>query len=88
MISKVLERVNAPGTIYGRLRSSAPHVRSVRKDGIIRQRHLPDEFLRRKVNQLLPLSIPSVQYVKYVLQSNKILFMYAGFSTRRPQTLI
>ena len=30
----------------GRLRSSAPHVRSVRKDDIIRQRHLPDGILK------------------------------------------
>ena len=41
-----LERVNAPWTVSGRLRSSAPHVRSVRKDDIIRQRHLPDGFLK------------------------------------------
>ena len=28
------------------LRSSAPHVRSVRRDDIIRQRHLPDGLLK------------------------------------------
>ena len=31
--------VNVPGTVSGRLRSSAPHVRSVRKDDMIGQRH-------------------------------------------------
>ena len=39
-----LERVNAPLTVSGRLRSSAPHVKNVRKDDIIRQGHLPDWF--------------------------------------------
>ena len=41
-----LERVNAPLTVAGRLRSIAPLVRSVRKDDIIRQRHLPNGFLK------------------------------------------
>ena len=41
-----MERVNVPGTVSGRLRSSAPHMRSVRKDDMIRQRHLRDGFLK------------------------------------------
>ena len=39
-----MERVNVPGTVSGSLRSSAPHVRNVRKDAMIRQRHLRDRF--------------------------------------------
>ena len=32
------------GTVSGRLRSSAPHMRSVRMEDMIRQRHLRDGF--------------------------------------------
>ena len=39
-----MERVNVRGTVSGRLRSSAPHMRSVRMHGMIRQRHLRDGF--------------------------------------------
>ena len=39
-ISRVVERVSIPGTASGRLLSSAPlHVRSVRNDYLMRQRH-------------------------------------------------
>ena len=41
-----MERVNIPGTLSGRLRSSAPHMRSVRMNDMIRQRHLRDGFLK------------------------------------------
>ena len=41
-----MERVNVPGTNSGRLRSSAPHMRSVRMNDMIRQRHLRDGFLK------------------------------------------
>ena len=41
-----MERVNVPGTVSGRLRFSAPHIRSVRMDDMIRQRHLRDGFLK------------------------------------------
>ena len=37
-----MERVNVTRTVTGRLRSSVPHIRSVRKDDMIRQRHLRD----------------------------------------------
>ena len=33
-----MERVNVPGTVSDRLRSSVPHMRSVRMDDMIRQR--------------------------------------------------
>ena len=41
-----MERVNVPGTVSDRLRFSAPHMRSVRMDAMIRQRHLRDGFLK------------------------------------------
>ena len=41
-----MERVNVPGTVSGHLRSSAPHMRSVRMNDMIRQRHLRDGFLK------------------------------------------
>ena len=41
--------VNVPGTVSGHLRSSSPHVRSIRKDDMMRQRHLRDRFLRVQV---------------------------------------
>ena len=42
----VVERLNVPGIVSGRLRYSAPHVISVRKDDMIRQRQLGDGFLK------------------------------------------
>ena len=39
-----MERVNVPGTVSGRLRSSVPHMRSVQMDDMIRQRHLRDRY--------------------------------------------
>ena len=39
-------RVNVPGTVSGHLRSSAPHMRSVGMNEMIRQRHLRDGFLK------------------------------------------
>ena len=41
-----MARVDVPGTVSGRLHSSAPHMRSVRMDAMIRQRHLDDGFLK------------------------------------------
>ena len=41
-----MERVNVPGTVSGRLRSSAPHMRSVGMNDMIRQRHLRDGFFK------------------------------------------
>ena len=38
--------VNVPETVSGRLRSSAPHMRSLRMNDMIRQRHLRDGFLK------------------------------------------
>ena len=41
-----MERVNVLETVSGRLRSSAPHMRSVPMNNMIRQRHLRDGFLK------------------------------------------
>ena len=41
-----MEHVNVPGTVSGRLHSSAPHTSSVRKGDMIRQRHLGDRVLK------------------------------------------
>ena len=41
-----MERVYVPGKVSGRLRSSPPHMRSVRMNDMIRQRHLRDGFLK------------------------------------------
>ena len=41
-----MERVNVQGTVSDRLRSSAPHMRSVGMDDMIRQRPLRDGFLK------------------------------------------
>ena len=41
-----MERINVPGTVSGRLCSSAPHMRRVRMNDMIRQRHLRDGFLK------------------------------------------
>ena len=38
--------VNIPGTVSGRPRSSVPHMRSVRMNDMIRQRHLRDGVLK------------------------------------------
>ena len=43
-----MERVNVPRTVSGRQRSSAPHMKSVRMDDMIRQRHLRDRFLKAR----------------------------------------
>ena len=45
-ISRVVKRVDLTGTVSGCLRSSAPHVRSVPKDYMIRQRHVSNRVLK------------------------------------------
>ena len=41
-----MERVNVPGPVSGHLSSSAPHMRSVCMNDMIRKRHLRDRFLK------------------------------------------
>ena len=43
---KVVEHFNVPGIVSDPQRSSVPHVGSVRKDDMIRQRHLRDGVLK------------------------------------------
>ena len=83
-----LERVNAQWTVSGRLRSSAPHMRSVRKDDIIPQRHLPDGFLKTQGTSTFAIVSPECSISPIRRDKVTITFVYAGFSTRRPQTLI
>ena len=45
-ISRVMKRVDVIGTVSVHLRVSALHVRSVRKDYMIRQRHVSDGLLK------------------------------------------
>ena len=83
-----LERVNAPWTVSGRLRSTAPHARSVRKDDIIRQRNLSDGFLRGKVRLTFAIENPECPISPIRRDKVKIICVYTEFGTRRPQTLI
>ena len=53
-----MERVNVSGTVSGRLRSSAPHMRSLRMDDMIRQRHLRDGFLKAQVTSTFAIVNP------------------------------
>ena len=53
-----MERVNLPGTVSGRLRSSAPHLTSVCMDDVIRQRHLRDGFLKAQGSPTFAIVIP------------------------------
>ena len=53
-----MERVNVPETVSGRLRSSAPHMRSVRMNDMIRQRHLRDGFLKAQGTSTFAIVYP------------------------------
>ena len=83
-----LERVNAPLTVSGRLRSSVPHVRSVCKGDIMRQRHLPDGFVTTQGASSFVIVNPECSISQIRRDKVTIIFVYAGFSSRRPQTLI
>ena len=77
-ISSVFEPINVPGTVSGHLRSSVSHVRSVRKDDMLRQRHLHDRFLRAQVRSTLVIVNPECS-----IRLDKVTnhFWYAGLST-------
>ena len=79
-----MERVNVPGTVSGRLCSSAPHMRSVRMDDMIRQRHLRDWFLKAQCTSTFAIVNPECPIRR---DKVTIICMYAGFSTGRPQIL-
>ena len=50
--------VNVPGTVSGRLRPDAPHVRSISKDDMIRQRHLRDGFFKAQSMSTFAIANP------------------------------
>ena len=77
-----LERVNAPWTVSGRLRSSAPHVRSVCKDDIIRQRHLSDAVFKTQGTSTFAIVNPECPISPIRRDKVTISFVYAGFGTR------
>ena len=52
-----MERVKVPG----RLRSSAPHMGSVRMNDVIRQRHLRDGFLKAQGTSTFDIVNPDCQ---------------------------
>ena len=60
-----MERVNIPGTVSGRLRSSAPHMRSVGMDDIIRQRHFRDGFLKAQGTSTFAIMNPECPIRRY-----------------------
>ena len=80
-----MERVNVPGTVSGRLLSSAPHMRSVRMNDMIRQRHLLDGFL--KVQGTSTFGIVNSECPIRRDKATNHLHVQAGFSTGRPQIL-
>ena len=68
-----MEHVNVPGTVSGRLGSSAPHMRRVRMNDMIPQRHLRDGFLKAQgtstfaiVNPECPIRRDKVTYHLHV----------------------
>ena len=60
-----MDRVNVPGTVSGRLRSSVPHIRSVRMDDMIRQRHLSDGFLKTQGTSTFAIVNPECPIRRY-----------------------
>ena len=63
-------------------------MRSVGKDDIIRQRHLPDGFLKTQCTSVVAIVSPECPISPIRRDRVTIIFVYAGFSTRRPQALI
>ena len=56
-----MECVNVPEPVSSRLRSSALHVRSVRVDDMIRERHLRDGFLKAQGTSAIAIVNPECQ---------------------------
>ena len=57
-------------------------MRSVRKDDIIRQRHLPDGFLKTQGTSTFAIVSPECPISAIRGDKVTINFVYAGFSTR------
>ena len=60
-----MERVNVLGTVSDRLRSSAPHMRSVGMNDMIRQRHLRDGFLKAQGTSTFAIVNPECPIRRY-----------------------
>ena len=60
-----MERVNVPGTVSGHLRFSAPYMRSVRMNDMIRQRHLRDGFLKAQGTSTFAIVNPECPIRRY-----------------------
>ena len=58
-------------------------VRSERKDDVIRQRHLPDGFLKTQGTSTFAIVNPECPISPMRPDKETIIFAYAGFSTRR-----
>ena len=56
-----MERINVPGTVSDRLRSSVPHMRSVRMDDMIRLRYLRDGILKAQSTSTFVIVNPECQ---------------------------
>ena len=63
-------------------------MRSVREDDIIRKRHLPDGILKTQGSSTFAIVSPECPISPMRRDEVTIIFVYAGFSTRRPQTVI
>ena len=57
-------------------------MRSERKDDIIRQRHLPDGFLKTQGTSTFVIVSPECPISPIRRDKVTIIFVYAGFSTR------
>ena len=53
-----MELAYVPGTVSCRPRSSAPHMRSVLMNDMIRQRHLRDGFLKAQATSIFAIVNP------------------------------
>ena len=62
-------------------------MRNVRKDDIIRQRHLPYGFLKTLGTSTFAIVNPECPISPIPHDKETIIFVYAGFSTRRPRLL-
>ena len=63
-------------------------MRSVRKDDIIRQRHLPNGFLKTQGKSTFAIVNPECPISPIRHDKLTIIFVHSRFSTRRLQTLI
>ena len=65
-----INNIKGSGTVSGRLRSSAPHVRSVSKDDIISQRHLRDGILKAQGTSTFAIANPKCPIRRYIVTNH------------------